>query len=128
MAKLVTDQLTRFVTLNPYQLAGHVENLDFWLTQVRHARATLDGYGVRFVRLHDAQERFVVQQGITVSVVDPAGVIQRPPPAPRRIPDREIRQARRSLVEATRRFLERCQNEGLIAESVVTAVMAEFAE
>ena len=31
VAKLVADQLSRFVTLNPHQLAGQVANLDFWL-------------------------------------------------------------------------------------------------
>ncbi len=51
LAKLVADQLTRFVTLNRHQLAGQVANLDFWMAQVRNALETIDGYGVRFVRL-----------------------------------------------------------------------------
>ena len=31
VAKLVADQLSRFVTLNPHPLAGQVANLDFRL-------------------------------------------------------------------------------------------------
>jgi hypothetical protein len=85
-------------------MAGQVENLDFWLAEVRHALGVLDGYGVRFVRLHAGQERYVANHAITVSVVDPAGVTKRPPPAVRRIPDRELRQARRALVEVVSRF------------------------
>jgi len=128
MAKLVADQLSRFVTLNPHQLAGQVENLDFWLAEVRHALAVIDGYGVRFVRLHAAQERYVAVHNFTLSVVYPAGVTERTPPSVRRIPDRELRQARRELVEAVTKFLERCQAEGLVADSVLSAALAEIAE
>ena len=54
LAKLVADQLARFVTLNRHQLAGQVANLDFWLDQVRHGLAVVDGYGRRFQRLKAA--------------------------------------------------------------------------
>jgi hypothetical protein len=128
MARLIAGQLSRFVTLNPYQLAGQVENLDFWLAEVRHALAVIDGYGVRFVRLSGGQERYVVQHRVRISVVNAAGVTERSPSAVRRIPDRELRQAWRALVEAARRFLERCQAEGLITDSDVSAALAEFAE
>lgn len=128
VATLVTDQLSRFVTLNPHQLAGQVENLDFWLAEVRHALAVLDGYGVRFVRLHGAQQRFVATNKVIISEVDPAGVTERPPPPVRRIPDQELRKSRRALVETVTRFLERCRAEGLVADSVVSAALAEFAE
>jgi hypothetical protein len=128
VAKLVGDQLSRFATLNPHQLAGQVENLDFWLAEVRHALAVIDGYGVRFVRLHTAQERYVARHRVSASVVDPAGTSERPPPAARRVPDRELRQARRALVEAARRFLERCRADGLVTGAVVSAALDGFAE
>jgi hypothetical protein len=128
MAKLVADQLSRFVTLNPHQLAGQAANLDFWLAQVRHALAVIDGYGVRFVRMEAGQQQYVAAHGTKLSEVGPAGVEERRPPPPRRIPDRELRQARRALVEAATRFLERCRAEGLVADSVVSAALAEFAE
>ena len=79
MAKLVADQLSRFVTLRPHQLAGQAANLDFWLAQVRHALSVIDGYGVRFIRLHAAQEQHVTSRrniqligrlGLSVSVVN----------------------------------------------------------
>lgn len=128
MAGLVAGQLSRFVTLNPHQLAGQVENLDFWLAEVRHALAVIDGYGVRFVRLQAAQERYIAENRVTMSVIDPNGVTQRPPPQLHRIPDRELRQARRALVEAALKFLERCQSEGLVTKEQVSAAVSEFAE
>jgi hypothetical protein len=128
MARLVTDQLSRFVTLRPYQLAGQAANLDFWLAQVRHALEVIDGYGVRFVRMEGGQQQYAAAHDTKLSEVGPAGVEERTPPPPRRIPDRELRQARRALVEAATRFLERCRAEGLVADSVVSAALAEIAE
>src|SRR5262245_51946331 len=116
MAKLVTDQLSRFVTLNRHQLAGHVANLDFWLAQVRHALAVIDGYGPRFVRMEAVQEDYVAAHGTTLSEVEPAGIRERKPHPPRRVPERELRTARQALVKAASRFLERCRRESLISD------------
>jgi hypothetical protein len=124
MAELVANQLTRFVTLNPHQLAGQVANIDFWLAQVSHALAVIDGYGVRFVRMEAAQGQYVAAHGTTMSEVGPAGVTERRPPAARRIPDRELRKARRELLEAASRFLERCRHDGLISESEWSSALA----
>lgn len=126
VAELVAGQLSRFVTLNRHQLAGQIENLDFWMAEVRHALAVIDGYGVRFVRLHAAQERYVATHGVVASEVGPAGLTERPPPPPRRIPDRELRKARGVLVEAASRFLERCRAEGLLSAAEVSAALASL--
>lgn len=128
MAKLVEDQLSRFVTLRPHQLAGQAANLDFWLAQVRHALECLDGYGVRFVRMEGGQQQYVTSHNTKLSEVGPAGTEEHRPPLPRRIPDRELRQARRALVEAATQFLKRCQKEGFVSESLVSAALAEFTE
>jgi hypothetical protein len=128
MAKLVADQLSRFVTLRPHQLAGQAANLDFWLAQVRHALRVIDGYGVRFVRMEGGQQHYVAAHDTKLSEVGPAGVEERRPPPPRRISDRELRQARRALIEAATRFLERCRAEGLVADAVVSAALADIAE
>jgi hypothetical protein len=117
LAGLVADQLSRFVTLNRHQLAGHVANLDFWLAQVQHALATLDGYGVRFVRMEAAQERYVAAHGTTELIPNADGWIERKASRPRRVPDRELRMARRALADAASRFLERCRKEGLLSEA-----------
>jgi hypothetical protein len=117
MAKLVADQLSRFVTLNRHQLAGQVANLDFWLAQVRHALSVIDGYGVRFVRMHAAQELYVSQHGTTEFTLGAADfTAEHRASPPRRIPDRELQKARRALVEAVSRFVERCRRDGLISE------------
>ncbi len=117
MAHLVAEQLSRFVTLNRHQLAGQVANLDFWLAEVRHALAVIDGYGVRFVRMQGAQEQYVTAHGTTESVPGVDDFTERRASPPRRIPDRELRKARSALTEATKHFLERCRREGFVSES-----------
>jgi hypothetical protein len=117
MANLLTDQLSRFVTLNRHQLSGHVANLEFWLAEVRHALGLLDGYGRRFEQMRDAQDQYVADHGTTEFVLGADYPTEKKASSPRRIPDHEIRKARRPLTEAATRFLERCYREGLILES-----------
>jgi hypothetical protein len=126
LAKLVADQLSRFVTLNRHQLAGQVANLDFWLGQVCPALEAIDGYGKRFQRLKAGQARHVAAHHTTEFSLDDPCCTQRKPAPPRRIPDYEMRDARRELCEAGRRFLVRCYNEGLIEESVLRQACAEW--
>jgi len=120
MAGLVAAQLERFVTLNRHQLAGQAANLDFWLDQVRHTLEVIDGYGVRFVRMHAAQEQYVTTHGTAENLVDADGPKERRPSPARRVPDRELRKARRALTGAAGRFLERCRRDGLISEAQIT--------
>jgi hypothetical protein len=118
IAGLVADQLSRFVTLNRHQLVGQVANFDFWLAQVRHALMAIDGYGVRFIQMHAAQEQYVAQHGTTEFVLGAEDYTpQTRPSHPRRVSDRELQKTRRALVEATTRFLARCRKDGLISKS-----------
>ena len=127
MAKLVGDQLARFVTLNRHQLAGHVANLDFWLGQARNALEVLDGYSKRFQRLKAAQTRHVSEHHTTEFALDDPCCTQRVPAPPRKVPQDELREARRALCNAARRFLVRCCNERLIEESVLRQACADLA-
>ena len=116
LAKVVANQVARFVTLNRHQLAGHVANLEFWVGQVRHALAVIDGYQERFRRLKGGQAVYVAKHQTTVSSpLDPE--INGPPELPHRIPDAGLRDARRALVDSTYAFLLRLCNDGLIPES-----------
>src|SRR5436305_4974977 len=95
IADLVAKQLSRLTTLNRHQLAGQVANLDFWLAQVQHALAVLDGYGVRFVRMHAAQEQYVAVHGTMEFGLNADLTTERRASPPRRVPDRELQKARR---------------------------------
>jgi hypothetical protein len=123
MAELVANQLSRFVTLNRHQLAGQVANLDFWLAQVRHALRVIDGYGVRFIQMKAAQERYVAANGtIEFALNDEEGRGAKASP-PHRIPDRELQKAHRALTKAAFHFLDRCRRDGLISELRLTEAL-----
>lgn len=95
MAKLLAQQLNRLVTLKKHQLAGHFANLDFWLDEVKHCQAVIDGYRARFEHLRHHDPRIP------------------------RVPDREIESTRHELREAAYRFLIRCHHEGLLDEAAL---------
>jgi len=118
LAKLVSDQVSRFVTLNRHQLAGHVANLDFWTDQVRHCLAAIDGYERRFQQLKTAQAQHIAEhRTIEFSLSDPCDMGDMPA-RPSKVPIGELEDARRTLCEATRSFLRRCLKEGFITETV----------
>ena len=108
-AKLLTDQLTKLTTLNRHQLAGQAANLDFWLSEVEHALAMIDGHPARFARMRRAQTEHA--RGFPSNELDSKLL--------GRVPDAEFRDARQSLGLATTRFLARCTKEGLVDESTV---------
>jgi hypothetical protein len=114
IAELVTDQFSRFVTLNRHQLAGHVANLDFWTAQVRHCLQVLDGYGKRFRLMKAAQEKHVAEHHTIEFDLDDPCCTQGNPGPPRKVFDSELKKARVALSEATHRFLIRCYTAGLI--------------
>ncbi len=125
MAKVVADQLARFVTLNRHQLAGHVANLRFWIAQARHALEVIDGYQERFRLLKAGQADCVAaHQTMVYSPVDPD--IAGPPDPPRRVPSASLRHARRSVVEATYKLLLRLYRDGLISESQVRSLCGDL--
>jgi hypothetical protein len=119
IAKVLTDQLTKFVTLNRHQLAGHVANLEFWLDEVRHCLSVIDGYGLRFEQLKAAQTKHVAEhKTVEFDLRDPCCTQSRAAP-PKRVSDSELTGARRAVSDATYRFLVRCFNEGLIEEATL---------
>lgn len=125
MAKVIADQIARLVTLNRHRLAAQVANLDFWIDQARHALGVIDGYEARFRRLKAGQDEYVARHG--VREFSPCGSsISRAPDPPRRVPHGSLREARRSVTEATYKFLVRCHNDGLIPESRLRAICREL--
>jgi len=97
-ATLIAEQLERFVSLNAYQLAGHVTNLDFWISEAGHALKVLDDYEPRFLNLKEGESRYVESHHVTVSCPFVRDARARPAP-PKRISHRELHNARRAVTE-----------------------------
>jgi hypothetical protein len=118
IATILAKQLARLATLNRHQLVGQLANLDFWLDEVRHSLAVLDGYGPRFERMKSAQTQYASEHETTVFFRDEPELTSHAPP-PKRVPTGEFQDARRSLCDATYRFLVRCYNEKFIDEATL---------
>jgi hypothetical protein len=102
VVKPLNDQLAKFVTLNRHQLAGQVANLDFWLGEVLHGLAVIDGYGRRFDRLRAAQQQYVSEHGTREFLKDDPCCTERTAAPPTRVPHGEMRESR--VPCATRRI------------------------
>jgi hypothetical protein len=119
IAKILTDQITRFAALNRHQLSGHLANLDFWTDEVRHCLQVIDGYGRRFERMKAAQMRFAADRGTVEFRLDDPCCTRTSAAPPRRVPGQELAEARRGLCEAFYRSLVRCFHEGLLDEGAL---------
>lgn len=116
VAKILTEQVVKFASLNRHQLAGQVANLDFWEGEVRHALGVIDGHRPRFEAMKGAQVGHTSARGtVEYDLNDPVHTRQGVAP-PRGIPDSDLGDARRALCDATYRFLVRCFREGLVDE------------
>ena len=125
VAKVVSDQLERFASLNHYQLAGHLPNLEFWIAEARHALEVIDGYHKRFQRLKAGQTAYISAHHTVTLAGDPD--IGTPPDPPRRIvPDANLREARRAVVDATYRFLVRLLKASLVDESQLRSICRDL--
>lgn len=119
IAELLTRQLAKFATSNRHQLAGQATNLDFWMAEARHCQEVIDEYPARFERLKAAQKKYIDEhQTIEFDTTNPWPEESTvPAPAPRPVPDAELKDSRRELRDALYRYLIRCHNDNLIDES-----------
>jgi hypothetical protein len=122
ISKTLTDQISKFTTLNRHQLVGHLANLDFWAAEVRHCLEVIDGYGRRFEQMKAAQVNFVADHGTIQFHLDDPCCTRTSAARPRRVPSQELGEARRQLCEAFYRFLVRCFHERLVDEHALRRV------
>ncbi|MBA4030377.1 MAG: hypothetical protein C0478_05725 [Planctomyces sp.] len=106
------------MTLNPHQLAGHVGNLDFWLAEVAHAHAVIDGYELRFRSMEEASKQYVAANGTREFLLnaDDFDESYQNVTRQRRLPKLALHEARRRLTDATYHFLLRLHKSHFIDE------------
>jgi hypothetical protein len=127
-ADQVAIQLEKFSTSFAHQVAGQFANLAFWLDQVIHAIAVIDGYPKRFEAMNAGQQAWVTNHDTMVGSycrhcggaceLEPA---LGPPNAPRRIDARQMDAAKRRLKDSAYHFLVRCHRNGLLDKAELIA-------
>jgi hypothetical protein len=58
IARPLIETLSKTAGLPTFQLAGHVPNLHFWMSEARHALDVIGGYPQRFEAMVKAQSEF----------------------------------------------------------------------
>lgn len=122
ISKALTETLARFATLNSHSLAGHVANMDFWLSEVRHCIEVINGYGNRFEAMTAAQKEYVTRNSTLVYhyiCKDYCSICEqgRTPTLPRRVPHGALKSSLQELRDAAYHFLVRCYETGFIDET-----------
>jgi hypothetical protein len=100
----LTETLTKFITLERHQFAGHVANLDFWLQEVKHCIKINEDYKKRFEVMKSAQMQYLAKHFHSA-------------PPPRSVPDKEIKEVLQALCDTAYSFIIHCYKEGFIEEA-----------
>lgn len=134
IANSVVKTVGKFASLNAYQLAGHIANLEFWRSQVSHALAVIDGYDRRQHERVHAQRRYIGQHDTRIFNAqemrnhrefpdDPAEDLRSATPDQHAIPKDELQAKRREVADAFYHFVRRCNSEGLISKEAAKMVL-----
>jgi len=100
--------------IEPPELAGYAANIDFWMSEVRHRLALIDGYPQRFRVFAEAaggQHRKMGESG------------SRPAP---NLTEGILEELRRRLVRATARWIAHVSRHGLIEIAAADELRHEF--
>jgi hypothetical protein len=120
----LTDVLNRAATGSADRLAGYAANVEFWIDEAEHCLRVIDGYDDRFRRFHKAQQEVVASRG--PMKWDERGWRSPPPEThPTSTPD-DLKRARRQIVGAMAKFLDRCVKERLIGQTLRQSAAARI--
>ena len=120
----LADVLERAAGGTKDRLAGYVANFDFWVDEAAHCLQLIKDYDERFRRFQEAQER--VAAGGWPNWDERSGFVPPPQEVKRSSSWNDRKEARRKVVSAMAKFLNRCTKDGLIDETKRSATAARI--
>jgi hypothetical protein len=120
----LADVLTNAATGTRDRLAGYVANFDFWIDEADHCLRLIDEYDQRFQRFQAAQR--TVASGAPLRWDERSGWTPPPAEVKRSSTWNERKEAKRKVVGAMAKFLNRCAKEGFIDEAKRSATAAKI--
>jgi hypothetical protein len=133
IADALVTTLQKFVTLNTYQLAGHITNLDFWQSQVINSLVVLDGYDSRervrekvqreYIGRNDTR-RFAPDELTLYREFGDSEFLAQAVPDRHRLDASTLQAKRRDVTNTFYRFLQRCHKEELLLGERAKEVLA----
>lgn len=114
VAEAVTKTVGKFATLNGYQLAGHIANLEFWQSQLKHALGVIDGYNARQMLREEAQRAYITEHATREfdkeeKYLESSAQVDR-----HRIGKQQLQSVRRELADSYYRFVQRSHRARLL--------------
>jgi hypothetical protein len=120
----LADVLERAAGGTRDRLAGYVANFDFWVDEAAHCLLLVKEYDERFRRFQAAQQRAAA--GGWPNWDERSGWSPPPADVKRSTSWNERKEARRRVVGAMAKFLNRCAKEGFIDEAKRSATAARI--
>lgn len=125
-AELITEQLRRFNDGYAHHVAGQFANIDFWMEEVRFSITAIDDYNKRFNKMRDAQKSWIEAHGTLVYDYCPicggkCELSNGYPAPPIRMPDNELKDVRKKLIDIAYLYLLRGYRMQLLTESDLIA-------
>ena len=113
----ISGSLTRVLqhgaSLTPHRIAGYAANADFWLHEVEHCFAVLDGYSKRFYAMRHATNAYAADHPLDPQRADSdTGTTAN-------LKDFEIKELRDSVATAARALFRRCAELELLSPEVL---------
>jgi len=118
------DVLERAAGGTKDRLAGYVANFDFWVDEASHCLRLIKEYDDRSDRFREVQQR--VAAGGWPNYDERSGFVPPPRDAKHSTSWNARKEARRKVVGAMAKFLNRCAKEGLIDEATRSATAAKI--
>ena len=120
----LTDVLERAASGSADRLAGYAANIDFWIDEAEHCLRVIEGYQDRFQRFEEAQQKVVAERGRMKW--NERGWRSPPPQIHATSTRDDLVGARRRVVGAVGKFLDRCAKEQMIGQKKFLAAAAKF--
>lgn len=113
----LADSLTRVLGhgagLSPHRVAGYAANGEFWLGEIEHCFAVLDGYSKRFYAMRHATNAYAADHPLDPQRADSdTGTTGN-------LKDFEIKELRESVATAARAFFRRCAELALLPDDLL---------
>jgi hypothetical protein len=113
LAASLAQVLNRGAALAPHRVAGYAANAEFWLGEIEHCFAVLDGFEKRFYAMRRATTAYVTDHPINPGRSDAyTGTTNN-------IKDSELKEARAAVARAARAFFRRCEKLQLLSNELL---------
>jgi hypothetical protein len=113
IADSLVQVLEHGTALSPHRVAGYAANAEFWLNEVEHCFAVLDGYSKRFRVMRAATDAFVADHPLDPERADSDTRTTK------NLKDFEVTELRESVATAARSFFRRCAELSLLSDDLL---------